>query len=139
MPRPFVEATALLASHGHITPPEIRIDLYRRKPRMPDTVRFAIIRAEPAAKPLAFADLDALARHIQRERGIQGLDLVETEDLEVEGDPEPRRAVQIYTLDAGNDRDRNLGCAWLDGQGLEVLKSALRRNRLVVTEDREAA
>ncbi len=94
---------------------------------MPTNARFAIIRAQVGAKPLVFPDLDALARHIHRERGPQGLELVETEDLELEGDLEGRLGVHLYTTDAGHCRDRNLGTAWLNGAGLEVLRAALRR------------
>ena len=102
-------------------------------------IRYALIRPEAGAKPLGFPDIDALARHIQRERDTQGLDLIETEDLEIEGDVNARRGVQIYTTDAGNDRDRNLGCAWLDGRGLETLQAAIRRNRLVIHNDSQEA
>ncbi len=102
---------------------------------MPADARYAILSPDPAAKPRVFPDLEALARHIQRERGLQALELVETEDLEIEGDPQPRRAVTVFTLDGANDRDRLIGHAYLDGQGREVLQAALRRNRLVIADD----
>ncbi len=125
---PWTEAAALLAAHHH--PAASPADLYRRRPVMP---------ADPAAKPRVFPDLEALARHIQRERGLQALELVETEDLELQGDPRPRRAVTVFTLDAANDRDRLIGHAYLDGRGRETLQAALRRNRLVLPADMQDA
>lgn len=105
---------------------------------MPDDVRFALLPTfAPGMKPVVFPDLDALARKIQRDRGLAGLDMTEIEDLEFHGRPDAARGVQIWTTDASNSRDRFLGYAWLDGGGLEVLMSALRRNRLVVIEERE--
>ncbi|WP_438852629.1 hypothetical protein [Brevundimonas nasdae] len=106
---------------------------------MSHNVRFAILTANPANKPKAFPDLDAMARHIQRERGLQALELIEIEDLEIEGDISPRRAVSVFALDAGNDRDRLIGHAYLDGQGLAVLQAALRRHRLVMANDMQDA
>lgn len=129
---PWIEGVALLAAHNLPTPAPR--NLYRRRYRMSHDVRFAILTANPADKPKAFADLDALARHIQRERGLQALEMGEIEDLEIEGDTSPRRAVSVFALDAGNDRDRLIGHAYLDGQGMAVLQAALRRNRLVMAD-----
>ena len=138
MRRPWIEAAALLAAHDHPVPPPF--NRTARRPAMSSDIRFAILTANPHAKPVAFPDLNALARHIQRERGLAGLELAEVEDLELQGETEPRRGVSVYTLDAGNDRDRLIGHAYLDGHGREALQSALRRNRLVIAdEDREAA
>ena len=134
---PWIEGVALLAAHNHPTPAPR--NLYRRRFRMSHDVRFAILTANPANKPKGFADLDALARHIQRERGLQALELIEIEDLEIEGDTSPRRAVSVFALDAGNDRDRLIGHAYLDGQGMAVLQAALRRNRLVMADDMKDA
>ncbi|WGM45269.1 hypothetical protein KOAAANKH_00130 [Brevundimonas sp. NIBR10] len=134
--RPWIEATAFLAAHGF--PVAAEHSPRRHNPwryRMPEQARFAIIRPTAAAKPIVFDDLNALARWIQRERGEQGLDLVETEDLELENDLGGRLAVHVYTTDAGDNRDRNLGTAWLDGRGLETLQAALRRNRLVIQSE----
>ncbi len=130
---PWIEGVALLAAHNLPTPAPR--NLYRRRFRMSHDVRFAILTANPADKPKAFPGLDALARHIQRERGLQALELVEIEDLEIEGDHEARRAVSVFTRDAGNDRDRLIGHAYLDGRGLDALEAALRRNRLVLADD----
>ncbi|ANC52456.1 hypothetical protein A4249_01405 [Brevundimonas sp. GW460-12-10-14-LB2] len=137
MDRPWIEGVALLAAHNHPTPAPR--NLYRRRYRMSHDVRFAILTANPADKPKAFPDLEALARHIQRERGLQALELVEVEDLEIDGDTHNRRAVSVFALDAGNDRDRLIGHAYLDGQGMAVLQAALRRNRLVMADDMKDA
>ena len=133
MDRPWIEGVALLAAHNLPTPAPR--NLYRRRYRMSHDVRFAILTANPADKPKAFPDLEALARHIQRERGLQALELVEIDDLEIDGDTQNRRAVSVFALDAGNDRDRLIGHAYLDGQGRDVLQAALRRNRLVIADD----
>jgi hypothetical protein len=137
MRRPWTEAVALLAAHNLPTPAPR--NLHRRRYRMPHDVRFAILTANPADKPKAFPDLDALARHIQRERGLQALELVEVEDLEIENAPDALRAISVFALDAGNDRDRLIGHAYLDGQRREVLQAALRRNRLVMADDMKDA
>ena len=104
---------------------------------MPDDVRFALLtKLDPLTKPVAFPDIDALARRIQRDRGLQGLDMEAVEDLELAGRPEPTPAIKVWTTDVDARRDRFLGYAWIDGRSdLEVLKAAIRRNRLVVIED----
>lgn len=137
MDRPWIEGVALLAAHN--LPIPAPRNLYRRRYRMSHDVRFAILTANAADKPKAFPDLEALARHIQRERGLQALELVEVEDLEIDGDTQNRRAVSVFALDAGNDRDRLIGHAYLDGQGMAVLQAALRRNRLVMADDMKDA
>ena len=137
MDRPWIEGVALLAAHN--LPTLAPRNLYRRRYRMSHDVRFAILTANPAAKPKAFPDLEALARHIQRKRGLQALELVEVGDLEIDGDTQNRRAVSIFALDAGNDRDRLIGHAYLDGKGRDVLQAALRRNRLVMADDMKDA
>lgn len=138
MRRPWIEGAAFLAAHDRPVPPPF--NRTARRPAMSTDIRFAILTANPHAKPVAFPDLNALARHIQRVRGLAGLELAEVEDLELQGDVEPRRGVSVYTLDAGNDRDRLIGHAYLDGHGREALQAALRRNRLVVADDdRQAA
>lgn len=137
MDRPWIEGVALLAAHNLPTPAPR--NLYRRRFRMSHDVRFAILTANPADKPKAFPDVEALARHIQRERGLQALELVEVEDLEIDGDTQNRRAVSVFALDAGNDRDRLIGHAYLDGKGRDVLQAALRRNRLVIADDMKDA
>lgn len=133
MPRPWSEGVALLVAHGHVvaasalakdrTPAHAR----RWRPVVPAHARYAVIAPDRSTPPRTFLSRDALARWIHRQRGDQPLDMVETEDLELEDDMEGRLGVHLYTLDAGHSRDRNLGTAWLDGRGLETLKAALRR------------
>lgn len=95
-------------------------------------IRFALIpRLDPTVKPVVFDDIDQLARAIQRRRDLRGLEMIDIEDLEIPGRPGPTPAVQLYALDAGNDRDELLGFAWIDGHGQEALRAALRRNPAV--------
>lgn len=129
MARPFID-TALLGAHGHSAAPVIRI---RKGPVMSLDIRFALLPSLNTHEQIkGFTDLNALARHIQRERGLQGLDLTEVEDMEIANRPEATKGVEVWTLNDGNDRDRFLGFAFLDNHGLEALQAALRRNRLVV-------
>lgn len=101
---------------------------------------YAILpRLNAVTKPIVFSDAAGLAAYIERRRGGQGLELVEIEDLHhqwrMEGGgqgvdaPEGARdrGVQVWTTDLGNNRDRCLGWAWLNGGGMEVLRDALRR------------
>ena len=136
-PRPWIEGAALLAAHDRPIPPPRKPTRWRHP--MSADVRYALLTANPHAKPVVFSDIDALARHIQRERGLQSLELVDVEDLEVEGSADVRPGVTVYALDAGHDRDRLIGHAWLDGRGQDHLRAALRRNRLVIADQQEAA
>lgn len=133
---PFIEAGPLLAAHGHTPSRPIP---FRRRPTMSQDVRFALLKSNPHAKPLVFPDVDALARHIQRERGTAAIDLEQVEDLEIGGDAGARPGVSVFTLDLGNDRDQLIGHAYLDGRGREHLQAALRRNRLVMADDQAEA
>lgn len=141
---PWREAAPMLAAAGLIGPAsglplptghQLAARLRRRNHMLTADIRFALLGETAKAKVQAFQDIRALARHIQRARGAQGLDMVEIDNLDVEiaGEPGPAAAVQIWTQDDAGGRDRYLGAAWLDGHGLEALKSALRRERLVVT------
>lgn len=135
MARPFIDA-ALLGAHGHSAAPVIRI---RKGPRMSNDIRFALLPGLNTREQIkAFPDLNALARHIQRERGEQGLDLNEVEDMEIADRADATRGVEVWTLNDGNDRDRFIGYAYLDDQALETLRSALRRNRLVIDHGQHA-
>lgn len=142
MRRPHFEAAPFLAAHGF---PEAAAEAAdpspskRWRPRMSEDVRFALLPANPHAKPVIFPDVDALARHIQRARGLQGLELVDVQDLEISGDTVDRPGVTVHTLDAGNDRDRLIGHAYLAGRGQDVLRAALQRNRLVIVDDEAEA
>ncbi len=97
---------------------------------MSPDVRFALLRADPQAKPLAFPDIGALARHIQRERAGRSIELVDIEDLRFHGDANMREGVSVYVLDLGGDRDGLIGHCWLNGQGQDPLRHALARNQL---------
>lgn len=135
MARPFIDA-ALLAAHGHRNAPVIRI---RKGPAMSQDIRFALLPSLNTREQIkAFPDLNALARHIQRERGEHGLDLNEVEDMEIANRTEATRGVEVWTMNDGNDRVAFIGYAYLDDNGLETLRSALRRNRLVIDHDQHA-
>lgn len=140
MPRPWSEGVALLGAHGHLVAASAlaadrKTPARKWRPAVPAHARYAVISPNRSGAPQTFLSADALARWIHRQRGDQGLDMVETEDLELEDDMDGKLGVHLYTLDAGNGRDRNLGTAWLNGQGLEVLKAALRRNRPTPQKD----
>lgn len=133
---PWIEAVALLAAHDHAVPAPRRIEgRARRRAALAGDIGFALIGAERFAKPLAFCDIDALARHVQRARGDQGLELIEVPDLQCAGDRADRPGVSIFATDLDGNRDRLIGHAWLNGGGVEHLKAALRRNRLVLLDD----
>lgn len=132
---PHVEAAALLAAHGHRFAP---LDP-RPRPPMSDAIRYALLPADPAAKPRVFADLNALARHIQRARGDASLDMQEVSDLERRADTRPRRGVSVFVTDLDGGRPTLIGHAWLDGHGLLELQAAIRRNRLPLRPDQQAA
>jgi hypothetical protein len=104
-----------------------------------DVFPIALYTDERGKKPIGFTDLDALARHIQRERGELGLDLKPIEDLEIEGETGPRPGVTIFRTDADGNLDKLIGHAWIGGRPVEVLQAAVRRNRLVVHVEDEAA
>lgn len=126
--RPFIDA-ALLGAHGHSAAP-IR---FRKGPAMSSDIRFALLPSLNAGAQIrAFPDLNALARAIHRARGKAPLDMDEVEDMEIAGRAEATRGVEIWTMNHGNDRDRFIGYAFLDNAGLDVLRAALRRNRLAV-------
>jgi hypothetical protein len=123
--RPHVEAAALLGAHG-FAPVPIRTGVRR----MAAMTRFAFIPHDDAgaAKPYVFDDVHALARHIERQREGRGLELVDAEDVEVPGRDALQVGVQVWTR-IDDARDRNLGWAWLDGQGRERLELVLRSAR----------
>ncbi|MET4683714.1 hypothetical protein [Brevundimonas faecalis] len=135
--RPWIEGAALLSAHDRAAPaPKPR---NRRSYPVPPEVRFALLRADPQAKPLAFPDIDALARHIQRERGSQGIEMVDVQDLLFDGDTDMREGVSVYALDMGGDRDRLIGHCWLDGRTQDALRAAIRANQTGRPGERRAA
>ena len=136
---PFLEAVALLAAHGFPILPFAT----NRRPRMPatsngDPFRFALFRDQRAQKPLGFPDIDALARHIQRQRAERGLLLEPKADLELEGDTVDRPGVSVFATDADGNREILIGHAYIEGQPVELLQAAIRRNRLVIIQDEAA-
>lgn len=126
--RPWIEGAALLAAHHRAAPGPKSLNR-RSYPVSPD-VRFALLRANPQAKPLAFPDIGALARYVQRERAGRPIEMVDIEDLRFDGDANMREGVSVYLLDLGGDRDGLIGHCWLDGQGQDALRHALARNQL---------
>jgi len=128
--RPWIEGAALLAAHHRAS--RAPKPFHRRSYPVSPDVRFALLRANPQAKPLAFPDIGALARHIQRERAGRSIELVDVEDLRFDGDANMRAGVSVYVLDLGGDRDVLIGHCWLDGQGQDALRHALARNQLAI-------
>jgi len=97
-------------------------------------------RVDGVTRPVVCPDLMALARHIERQRGDQNLQLIEVEDIEYDG--VMHRGVKVMLLDLANDPERCLGFAWLRGSGRDVLEPALRAARAAADaarDDREAA
>lgn len=136
---PWSEAAALMGAAGLAPPPEnYRPSIWSRH-AMPPAAFALLPRLDAVTKPIVFTDAAALAGHIERARGGQGLDMTEIEDIHflwrangggegVDAPPEDRdRGVQIWTTLIDGSRDRCLGWAWLNGGGLEVLTAALRR------------
>lgn len=132
MRRPWFEATPSLAAAGvsaiaAAVRPTHPLIWRLRMIGLPDFA-FAEILNGPA-KPRAFPDLRALALHIERARQGQAMELVDVEDIEIEGRDGLFSGVQVFTLLADNSRDRSLGYAWLKGEGRERLEPALRQVR----------
>lgn len=138
MRTPWIEAGPLLAAAGvPPLPKNYRPTIWSHHAMQP--APYALLRRLNAVtKPIIFPDANALAAYIERLRGGQGLELVEIEDLHflwrAEGGgqgvdaPEVRDiGIQVWTTDLGNNRDRCLGWAWLNGGGMEVLRAAMRR------------
>ena len=139
---PWSEAAVLLASAGFSSAPPKRIHLITRSLIMADKPNYAFLpRIDAVTRPVVFPDLLSLARHIERGRTGQNLQLIEVDDIEHEG--QLHQGVKVMLLDMCNDPDRCLGFAWLRGEGRTVLDPALRVARLQMQgdarEDREAA
>lgn len=94
-----------------------------------------------STRPIVQPDLLALARHIERRRNDQNLQLIDVEDIEYEG--EIYVGVKVILLDMANEPEACLGFAWLRGHGRTVLDPALRVARLQIEQaardEREAA
>lgn len=97
---------------------------------MSSEIRYALLpSSEDGAKIRLFATLPQLARAIHQSRAGQTLELAEIEDFEVKGRPLAIRAVEVHTLNDGNDRTGFVGFAYLDNQGVTLLRAALRRTQ----------
>ncbi len=135
MTRPFIDAAALMAGHGHtLSPPPSHPSIWSRHAMTP--APYALLtRLDERTRPTIFPSLAGLAAHIERQRHGQELELVEVEDLHflwraaggAQGIDAPERdlGVQVWTRLLDGGRDRCLGWAWLNGSGLEVLQQAL--------------
>lgn len=128
--RPYIEACALLAGHGHAVPPPRSAMVGAPLCRSPGRdVRFALWGENRARKPWAFRDINALARRIHRERGEATIEVVPVRDLEIEGAGRAMRGASVFVASPDGDRPRLIGHAYFAGQDIEVLREAIRRNR----------
>lgn len=95
-----------------------------RRIRMTKDIRFALVRqpTDPLCKPQVFPTLATLALAIQTERVNTGLQAFDA-PVFVFGEDEPRQGVSLFLTD-GDSADY-LGWAYLDGQGLRALRTAL--------------
>lgn len=131
---PWFEATAALGTAGFPAGPMPPLPLHKQIFRGVDVTAtpFAFVPSAmtgaPQPRPIVYPTLSALAEAIERRRDGRNIQLVETEDFELEGRPgQLFTAVQIFTLDMANDQDGLLGTAWLDGRGRQTLEPALRK------------
>lgn len=96
-----------------------------RSPQMPHGVQFALLPAlEPTTKPWAFPSIDALARHIHRNRQGEALQLVRTK---VRFRDCIRPVTEILAEDQVSGRTRRIGFAWIAGRDWTSLQAALER------------
>ena len=141
MRRPWIEAGAMLAGAGFDGTPPKPVHPIARSLTMASKPNYAFLpRVDGVTRPVVCPDLMALARHIERQRGDQNLQLIEVEDIEYDG--VMHRGVKVMLLDLANDPERCLGFAWLRGSGRDVLEPALRAARAAADaarDDREAA
>lgn len=129
MRRPWVEAGPLLSAAGFDSTPPKPLHPVARSLIMADKPNYAFLpRIDGVTRPIVCPDLMSLARHIERQRGGQNLQLLEVDDIEYDG--EMHSGVKVMLLDMGNDPERCLGFAWLRGSGRDVLDPALRAARL---------
>lgn len=137
---PFLEASALLAAHGHSAAPAQPIHPVARSLIMADMPNYAFLpRIDAVTRPIVCADLMALARHIERKRNGQSFQLIEVEDIEHDG--RMHQGVKVMLLDMANEPEACLGFAWLRGSGRAVLEPALRaaRQQVEAADQQEAA
>lgn len=114
---------AVLAMHG-----------VQARPALPPGFAYLLMLRKDAQghplKPMGFANLTQLARHIHRARApkggpVAGLQLADS-PMMVDGVDEPQPGVGVWLLDpATGDRSRYLGWAWVNGASSLTLISAL--------------
>jgi hypothetical protein len=115
---------------GRAVPAQIALHGYFARPALPPDWRYVLMLRKNAAgeplKPMAFADLGALARHLHRLRGAAGLQLTDA-PLMVQGAEAALQGVSVWRLDPDTgDRRRYLGWAFVNGAGRITLEAALR-------------
>lgn len=126
---PWIEAGPLLSAAGFDSIPSKPLHPVARSLMMAEKPNYAFLpRIDAVTRPVVFTDLLSLARHIERGRNGQNLQLIEVDDIEYAG--QLHQGVKVMLLDMCNDPDRCLGFAWLRGEGRTVLDPALRVARL---------
>ena len=122
---PWIEATALLAAHGVRAAPVPKSQPLEIS--MTPDLQFGLWpRLRQDERPLAWPDLDGLARRILRERGQGGLE-IEDVALPYRTGDEPTSGVSIWKQTLDGARGEFIGFAYLDGGGRERLQAALER------------
>lgn len=139
---PWIEGRALLAAAGVDSTPSKPVHPIARSLIMADKPNYAFLtRIDGVTRPIVQPDLMALARHIERRRNGQNLQLIDVEDIEYDG--QIHAGVKVMLLDLANEPETCLGFAWLRGDGRTVLDPALRVARLQIEqaarEDQRAA
>lgn len=101
------------------------LDALDPSPPFPVGWRFILVTPVFRAKPLAFQDLQGLARRIHADRGDDQLQLQPVRYRFRDGE---RPCVQVQAEDAGG-RVRTLGFAYLGGRPWEALQDELDHQR----------
>jgi len=94
--------------------------------QLPGQWKYALIR-EPTrttCKPVVYGSSADLAKAIHRERGDQGIELVEA-PLKMRFEPEARSGVSVFLRSEDGARTRLIGWAYLDGGGRDALRDVL--------------
>lgn len=135
MRRPWIEAAPMLAAAGCTAAAIKPLHPLARSLRMAATADFAFMpRLDAVTRPYVFPTALALARHIERKRTARAMELVDVEDIEIEGRAGLYTGVQVWTLYPDGGRDECLGWAWLNGRGRDRLEPALRSVRRDVSQ-----
>ena len=131
--RPWIEAIPALSAHGFDSAPSKPVHPIARSLIMADKPKYAFLtRIDGVTRPIVQPDLMALARHIERRRTGQNLQLIDVEDVEYDG--QIHAGVTVMLLDMVNEPEACLGFAWLRGDGRTVLDPALRVARLQIEQ-----